>query len=1357
MDRSDKLVFYNRQGYLYNFQYDEFEQKWEGKVFFDENSSELFKTKTFYLFESVDPINFSAIFDMEPSQLFNWSGITFVPKKAEDQLITDIEKVNNDSSFHTKWIYGQDFETKFPQGTIVSFSGETSGYTGGYWGDFVNSAQTYFCIMGTKKDAVLISTLTNNSTFTNVDFFTGLTLTSHNIIKVPDYGNEYLVDINNLNYYEDKKLNIVNSFNNDGIYTYRDYSILKNKTFDFDLSTQTTGTLNLSLTLYTERPKLYTGPVDISITDNTVSGSTLIFENGINNDLDFFNTGQTIIFEKYNGDGILPTNPIFTITSYKDKVLLANDQCVFRTVNVNNKTRGEGYYIATSGYTADLTGLTNVDQIYLVADPIISGSTFHNGRVFDVISVRRQGFGLAIEVEQYVNDEGPNQYYIYKKFKKSQVDTIYAQQTSYLSSTGYTGGSNCFATTNVISMDQSILYSGGTNNYYENTIGALNIRYGNFLKTYGIELFHHTYSGVNYLIVDGLFEYNYHPMFNASASINGTPLLISNNFTFTTGFTNSDVYYFEVDEQLTSERVALYDSNYLSKNYSAEIVFNLQNDLLNKGFIINFNGANYIIEYSSSSGTTSYTHETINNFITKYDDVFNNLGFDLSSGYTSSGYTLNIDGLYPNLEIINLNVDVNTYSTYSITNDYNEGIVISSNELRSIFTSLYANELATGMIMSISGSQYPLNNKDYNIIRITDDIIQLSYQGPFFYDYGVTLDISTREFLRKPRSYYDKIVDYKFSWDEPSFGEITKTIFYYDFTGDQLIPYNDISGLTYIGPKPLYRDGSSDKVFLNRYPNKLDTQIKNPSAQQTIFDELNHRLEMLNDSSAYDYAPIPMEINIGFNSPQEGVFTNKMKLEKIEYLTFSGTTQNSGLTNFESHFIISGSTIQYITNNYLFDFNSLGFETDQLISLDFIEIGTTGQTLFTNYGNYRIKDITQTKIFIDTDYSSVFDYYNTKQDLLYSGKTYNYIIKVEPREIASIDLYGQSEIEDERYDILLRNLGIDIYKDEEFIFKESDIKEKSVDYTRLNRKRKEMLSIYPEIFNYVGSYKALIHAIDYFGYNDLKLYEYYRNIKPGSPLYGKLQKILIPDIFDNSVEGWNPVDFIQKKYDKGYYKKTNLFNLTYRITDIYGNYVQHYSLEEIQIKLMALVRWLRRNIIPLSSNIRDITGVADAIHTLSLRHDTTNWVSKSVISQNNVGVNFNYTTTMIDNYNYLFTINFYTLSGLTAPDFFTCKIQTFSIDLDTNELIPQQNFSIFKTDYEPYSFNLNLEVDPFIKIETTSYNGYGVGYMNSKMFKFNERRNYYLINTNFNATKYAYVSTSDGYYIIEDGRYYILN
>jgi len=137
-----------------------------------------------------------------------------------------------------------------------------------------------------------------------------------------------------------------------------------------------------------------------------------------------------------------------------------------------------------------------------------------------------------------------------------------------------------------------------------------------------------------------------------------------------------------------------------------------------------------------------------------------------------------------------------------------------------------------------------------------------------------------------------------------------------------------------------------------------------------------------------------------------------------------------------------------------------------------------------------------------------------------------------------------------------------------------------------------MLMMKHLIYPYIGAYKSIINAINYFGYNDLQLNEYYKNINPSSKEFSRLTKVEIPDIFDNSVEGWVENDFIKNTYPNKNYEETNLFNLTYFITDKDGNNVLNYSLDEIIIKLQGLKYWLKRNIIPLTHKILDITGVA---------------------------------------------------------------------------------------------------------------------------------------------------------------------
>jgi hypothetical protein len=75
----------------------------------------------------------------------------------------------------------------------------------------------------------------------------------------------------------------------------------------------------------------------------------------------------------------------------------------------------------------------------------------------------------------------------------------------------------------------------------------------------------------------------------------------------------------------------------------------------------------------------------------------------------------------------------------------------------------------------------------------------------------------------------------------------------------------------------------------------------------------------------------------------------------------------------------------------------------------------------------------------------------------------------------------------------------------------------------------------------------------------------------------KGRKVEIPDIFDNTVPGFKLNDFLRHTLPNPNYEDTNLFNLTYFITDKDGTNILTYSLDEVIIKLQGLKYWLKKN------------------------------------------------------------------------------------------------------------------------------------------------------------------------------------
>jgi hypothetical protein len=80
----------------------------------------------------------------------------------------------------------------------------------------------------------------------------------------------------------------------------------------------------------------------------------------------------------------------------------------------------------------------------------------------------------------------------------------------------------------------------------------------------------------------------------------------------------------------------------------------------------------------------------------------------------------------------------------------------------------------------------------------------------------------------------------------------------------------------------------------------------------------------------------------------------------------------------------------------------------------------------------------------------------------------------------------------------LGNVGKLISPDDFLYLKKYDILEGGVDWLFLNKKAKEMLMMKHLIYPYIGSYKSIINAINFFGYNDLQLNEYYKDVNINS-------------------------------------------------------------------------------------------------------------------------------------------------------------------------------------------------------------------------------------------------------------------
>lgn len=670
-------------------------------------------------------------------------------------------------------------------------------------------------------------------------------------------------------------------------------------------------------------------------------------------------------------------------------------------------------------------------------------------------------------------------------------------------------------------------------------------------------------------------------------------------------------------------------------------------------------------------------------------DIFNDIIFNSLTSELNISSNTTFKGLQLDNDDLSFQSSVGS-NGYLVLNKYDGGVYLSSNSTNII---MCINPTTGKVLHTESLSEVPgkiIYNPERNSVWtiLSNSIVELSVELkgsiiPLYNNYEIapdnrygTLDpnykahksiwLKTREYLRRPRENYSNDVKVQYYWkwysdDVPEF-------FLYDFTGNQLETGGSYS---YIGEKPL------STIVLNKEPNMDITKISQPEYQQTIFDTIIWDIDYIDSKDNISNNPEPLELFIGFKSEEEGAIRSILQLYKKEDIKIDYTSNNDLYLTFET-LDIDGDKRGEITINTdsVENFLDTNLKSGQLIAIYVKDItNERNQYISSNNGTVvKIRDVYYKKLVVD--FLSPDDYLFLENSKMLNNNKTTYCkvsFEVIDKEIGRFIVYGQTEIEDIRFKIELGNIGKLIAPNEIFIFKDYDILEGGIDWTYLNKKRKEMLMMKHLIYPYIGAYKSIINSINFFGYNDLKLNEYFRNINPSNDNFLKLFKVEIPDIFDNSVEGWTENDFVLNNYPNENYEETNMFNLTYDITDKEGNININYSIDEIIIKLQGLKYWLKRNIIPLTHKILDITGQANFIGGTDIIHTSydTNIIK---INQNMTPISFKLNEAYLlpinsDSSVYNCVLDFYSIINsdtksynggkLILPDYYDIKIRTY--------------------------------------------------------------------------------------------------
>lgn len=193
---------------------------------------------------------------------------------------------------------------------------------------------------------------------------------------------------------------------------------------------------------------------------------------------------------------------------------------------------------------------------------------------------------------------------------------------------------------------------------------------------------------------------------------------------------------------------------------------------------------------------------------------------------------------------------------------------------------------------------------------------------------------------------------------------------------------------------------------------------------------------------------------------------------------------------------------------------------------------------------------------------------------------------------------------DDRHRTFFDNFGVPDPKTYDTLFADVNPYEEGTNAIHTNEKSKELFLEYDKIFPYRGTYKALINAVRYLGYDDLFFREWYKVVEPKSSAVNKYVNYISLDMSNEDGDILNVKDKLHNaNIDFETYlsmKKLNRLSMMYRLnketdeTDIMDvpiiRNIYLHSNEELLVKLFRLREWLEEHIIGVNCRITDVTG-----------------------------------------------------------------------------------------------------------------------------------------------------------------------
>lgn len=1333
------ISIFNKEGYPINTEYDENESIFSAKYYFDENSIDTYKTLAFYLLETSEKTSLTQLFGNSLLYLYNDENIyiTYAEKSVE---ITNIQKVNNSPLFETKWIFGDNIHEGLDIGDFVYFEGlvDIPKYTAG--------SLDVYQILDKRQGSVMIKCLTDNSNALPSFVFDSTTkLVGVNIISRRVNSETYNTTSPESFIYENKKINIVRQGGADimtlkvtdvtNLKSVTDYYFLKT-----DISLISTDKLKVTITQHDSRIKLNSSSTIFNATGNTITVPYLS---------PLIKVGTEIIFEEN----------LFALDTNNKQTLLVTD--VNRNTNVitvfnalTTETVDCDMYLATNKLSAETPAIYNYTGLTISVDSTMSNLKSE----FDKLGLDKK------VICEYTPDDRLT-------FKMQGVEDVITVELIKVDSSGVE--TPLIDNTTVVDVLCIPFESEQTSN---ETILKVNpvresLIYVKDVDSNGIDL---TINGISYhtdltggtptntlLAFETAYATDILNTHNIVCTVSGEIMTLKAlnaplEVPFEVDFTSSDFFYVKHTTQFLSTIQTKLSLTVEGRQFTEAF------DTDNSTTLINFvsTNATEMKRYGlncQSVGNTLYTGD---------DNQVREISYAVSIGYGN---------IYEGVDIVSYAPNVNNSDiAFLFANDL---ILVNTNvnAYPSVFTS---------SVMNITGFTDSRNDGNYNIIMAPDfpdlTLIGLSYQGPFFEYLGnENLTMKSMNTIESIKDKYtgDSKTSMKFIFTDESDKD---AIFFYDFSGQQLLPQTP-NIYTYTGIKPLINNTNSDNTFfLNTKPNTDPTKVNDPTAQQTVFDSLVFDLPYINDNDINPNTVAPLQLFIGFKSDYEGVSASTVNgyiNYNISYPVDTTASPDGDILNF-AYNDATGYNEVTITSPVSANFKLSGLKVGMHIQFSTVDnTGDNRNRLTSNNSGktYKIVEITSTKLVVSgsdkfvTESSkqevtkSTYPYTDLSGNVLTETRIFMTNINTVDQLFLTLDLYGQSEIEDERLKESVMRTGNRFKPEDMFIFKEYDLTETGIDWKTVNIKRKEFIEIQPEIFNYVSSYKAVYNALKFFGYeNELTLSEYYVNINPVSDSYGKLYSHDELNLLAYNNPKWKQYGNGVSKTNNTNYAKTNMFSLVYRLTDNEGNYIEGVSRDDIEIKLFKLKKWLELNVI-VNSKLTDITSRISSKYTNTImnagsmvktltatdEHDVVTFDAKAYLSPLNpssqdyiIDVTFNslgLTGNPIENMSVRFksynipvwSVDTLYLAGeyifnegkvwkalLNNYNTEPTSIYNISVWEETTDypLTLVQSVDIQKFDMTPISFMVNKNIDPHFTIEVQSFTGYGLGSLVSKSY-----------------------------------------